>query len=80
MSEIKEKLEDLLYKSVINAEEIDITADKLFKSFHISEKLTEEEMELIKLCQKHKNNLGASRQDMNNLLAIIYKLTGASDE
>ena len=80
MSEIREKLEDLLYKSVINAEEIDITADKLFKSFHISEKLTEEEMELIKLCQKHKNNLGASRQDMNNLLAIIYKLTGASDE
>jgi hypothetical protein len=52
----------------------------LLESFHISEKLTEEERELIRLCKKHRHSLGASRQDMNELLNVIDKLTGESNE
>lgn len=78
MSDIRERLSDIL--RVHYTDNVEDCIATLIDEFHISEKLTEEERELIRLCQKHKNNLGASRQDMNNLLAIIYKLTGASDE
>jgi len=83
MSEIREKLEDLLYKSVINAEEIDITADKLFKSFHISEKLTNEEMEKINtiMCDFKTNFYGHGVEENAEYLEdIINKLTGVNNE
>jgi len=83
MSEIREKLEDLLYKSVINAEEIDITADKLFKSFHISEKLTNEEIETTQEYLHYFKNewLGHGVERKSDYLESIFnKLTGASDD
>tara|TARA_S200002703_G_C3767220_1_gene236180 strand:- start:485 stop:742 length:258 start_codon:yes stop_codon:yes gene_type:complete len=78
MSDIRERLSDIL--RVHYTDNVEDCIATLIDEFHISEKLTEEERELIRLCKKHRHSLGASRQDMNELLNVIDKLTGESNE
>tara|TARA_S200002703_G_scaffold126205_1_gene112575 strand:- start:687 stop:950 length:264 start_codon:yes stop_codon:yes gene_type:complete len=84
MSEVRDKIKEIITDTISYSEDgrmgaffLDQALDKLFENFHISEKLTEEELDKYR---HYKHKIRQGDRLAKYFIKLIDKLIGASDE